>query len=59
MRQIKTWLFLLLIATSGFTLVGCKEEGPAERLGERMDEAGRDAKDAAEEAEKDMKKAVE
>lgn len=59
MRQMKTLLLMMIIASASISLVGCKEEGPAERLGERIDEAGKDAESAAKEAERDLKKAVD
>ena len=45
-------LTLALIGTLAFSglLVGCEEEGPAERMGESMDEAGDEIRDGIEDA---------
>lgn len=56
----------LLIAMVATALLGCAEEGPAERAGERIDDAIgeardrlEDARDEAEEAAEDVREALE
>jgi len=43
---------LMMIVLAAFTapLVGCKEKGPIEEAGEKVDEAAKDAKRAAKDA---------
>lgn len=53
MKQIKTVLAMALFASMAFgtlTVTGCEDQGPAERAGERIDEAGEEVKDAVEDA---------
>lgn len=42
--------FLAAILIAGFGLAGCEQDGPAEDLGERVDDAVDEARDAAEDA---------
>jgi len=41
---------MLILAAWVTPMVGCKEKGPMEKAGERIDEAGKDAKRSAEKA---------
>ena len=41
---------LLLLALASFSLAGCEEEGPAERLGRNIDEGAEEARDAVEDS---------
>ena len=51
---------LVLLAIAGsFMLLGCENEGPAERAGESVDEAIEDAGDGMENAAEDVEDAVE
>ena len=47
---------LVLVAGGSF---GCKEEGPAEKLGRQMDEAAEDLGDSLEDAADEAKKKLE
>ena len=49
-----TAIFALAIGT-----LGCKEEGPGEKMGKAVDEAAADAEDAAEDAKKKLGEALE
>lgn len=54
----------MLLAVLGLAILpvgmtGCEEEGPAERAGERLDDAGDDIEDAAEDAADDIEDAVD
>ena len=68
MRSLALALVLATVAAGG--ALACREEGPAERAGRALDEAGEDAqealedagdavKDAAEDAREDAKDAVQ
>ena len=59
MRFRSICLILALFLTGGWTLTGCEQEGPAERAGERMDEAVEEAGDAVEEAADDLENATD
>lgn len=50
---------LALIVFAAAFAVACEEKGPAEKAGERIDEAMSEAKENAEEAAKKMEEAVE
>ena len=59
MRSIAiTLLFSAVIAGSAVTLA-CKQEGPAERAGRAIDDAGDDAKEALDDAGDAVKDAAE
>jgi hypothetical protein len=47
------------LAGGGSLLAGCREKGPAEKIGEQIDEATEEAKEKAEEAGKRVEKAVD
>ena len=47
---MKRILFFLIMAAYVAPLVGCKEKGPMEKAGEKVDEAGKDAKRAVKDA---------
>lgn len=64
MRSIA--ITLLLTVITGGAMLACREEGPAERTGRAIDEAGDDAQeavegagDAAEDAREDAKDVVQ
>ena len=44
---MKRIITLFLIATLTLPLMGCKEEGPAEKAGKQIDQAYEDAKEKA------------
>ncbi|MCC5812173.1 MAG: hypothetical protein JJU06_17585 [Ectothiorhodospiraceae bacterium] len=48
MDKTRTWVFLLfmLLAFSGFGLVACDDQGPAEEAGEEIDDTAEDIGDA-------------
>lgn len=48
--RIRTLAFIAIAALVSGGSLGCREEGPAEKLGRQLDEAGQDAGDAFEEA---------
>jgi outer membrane lipoprotein-sorting protein len=50
---------LALIVFAAAFAVACEQKGPAEKAGEKIDEAMSEAKDNAEEAAKKMEDAVE
>jgi len=43
MRTVATFLVTLMFVFSAGVMVGCEEQGPAERTGERIDESFEDA----------------
>jgi len=49
------WLYLMLFSLA---LVGCEQEGPAERAGEEIDEAVQEVEDTAENACEEFKEGV-
>jgi hypothetical protein len=52
-KRIKTVLALALfasVAVATSTITGCRDEGPAEKVGERIDEAGEAVGDAFDDA---------
>jgi hypothetical protein len=51
-------MMMLTLLLSAFLTVGCERDGPAERFGEKVDEAAEDIGDAAEEACEDAKDAA-
>jgi hypothetical protein len=51
LKQIMNALFVLLLAIGGTTaLTGCEDKGPAEKAGEKIDEAVEETGDAVEDA---------
>lgn len=54
-----TLALILFGAVTAAALPGCREEGPAERAGEEIDEAVDDAKDALDDAKDDAEDAVD
>jgi hypothetical protein len=51
MRTLSRWLASILLATVlSLGLMGCENEGPAEKAGERIDEAVEEAGEAVEDA---------
>jgi hypothetical protein len=56
MKNTKLLLPLLLVAPA---LISCPDEGPAERAGEKIDEAADDVGDAVEEAGDEVEDAVD
>ncbi len=55
MRKAST---LALIVFAAFFAVACEEKGPAEKAGEKIDEAMSEAKDSAKEAGEKMEEAA-
>jgi hypothetical protein len=55
------WTGLTLTAIFALTIgtLGCKEEGPGEKMGKALDETAADAEDAAEDAKKKLGEALE
>jgi uncharacterized protein YjbJ (UPF0337 family) len=52
-------LAVMLTMAGAWAMAGCEDEGPAERAGERIDDAIEDARDAVEDARDDVRDAVE
>ena len=50
MRSIAITLLFFTVIAGGATTLACRQEGPAERAGRSIDEAGDDAKDALDDA---------
>ncbi len=50
---------IALLAAAGLSLAGCEEEGPAERMGERLDDALSQAQDRLEDAREEVEEAVD
>jgi len=48
-----------LIGAFSLGLAACEREGPAERMGERVDEAAESARDTGEEAARELEQAAE
>ncbi len=54
-RKLFALLALFLLAGAmTVPMVGCEEEGPGERMGRDLDEAGEDLRDAAEDLGDDL-----
>lgn len=49
----------LFAALLGFATAACREEGPAERAGKKIDQAMQDAEDEAKEAKEKVSEALE
>lgn len=58
MKTIRTLSAVLLIGMSVAAFGGCEREGPAERAGEKLDEAGKRTGEALEEAGEKARDAV-
>ena len=56
---MKSLKILALIVVTVLALTACKEKGPMEKAGEKMDRAMKDAGNAIEDACEDAKKAVD
>lgn len=58
---LSRWTASMLITAFAFSIgsLGCKDEGPAEKMGKAMDEAAQDVGDAAEDAKEKMEDAME
>lgn len=51
MEKLSRWIVAaLLLAALGIVQVGCEQEGPAERAGEKIDQAVEEAGDKVEKA---------
>lgn len=59
MSTIKTFFSVLLVGAYVLVFSGCEREGPAERAGEKIDEAGKKAGEALEETGEKARDAVE
>lgn len=58
-RTFKTIVALFLMAILAFAFVGCEKDGPAEELGEKVDDAIDDAGDAMEDAADEVEDAID
>lgn len=58
MNRWKTAWAIMAIVTSGAFVTACEKEGPAERMGSKVDEAAEDAGDKMEDACEDAKEKV-
>ena len=58
-HAIRNVVFALSLVTLGFANIACPDKGPAEKAGEKIDDAVDDTKDAAEDAADETKDAVE
>ena len=47
---MKKFLLMIMLATAVTPLIGCKEQGPMEEAGEKVDEAAKDTKRAVKDA---------
>lgn len=57
--RIPQLLLLAIVAGTGFGIAGCdSNDGPAERMGQAVDETGEDIQDAAKDACEDAKESV-
>ena len=52
-RIMKKLLMMFVLAAFVTPMVGCKEKGPMESAGEKIDQAAKDTKDATKDAYKD------
>jgi hypothetical protein len=50
MRKSRLLATLVLGGVLGTSLIACEEKGPAERAGEKLDDAAKDVKEGAEKA---------
>jgi hypothetical protein len=57
-KVMKKILLMLLVAAYVTPMVGCKEKGPMEKAGEKIDRAAEKTGDKIDEAAKDTKRAV-
>ncbi len=55
---LKTGMFVCILGASAL-MVGCEQKGPAEKVGESIDNAAEEAKDAAKDAADAVKDAAE
>lgn len=56
MKRLQKFLLLALFSVSVATLLSSCEKGPAEKLGEKIDNGVQNTKDAARDAADDLKK---
>jgi len=54
--RFQMWIAIAIVAAVFGGGVGCKEEGPAEKLGRQLDDAAQNAGDAIENATEEAKK---
>jgi hypothetical protein len=57
MKSLK-YVLLVSVLIGGVTVIGCKEKGPMETTGEKIDEAAKKTGEAVKEAGEDAKDAV-
>ena len=50
---MKRVLIMIVLAAFVTPMIGCKEKGPMEKAGEKIDQAAKDTKDATKDAYKD------
>lgn len=58
-RKCALMMMLGLFSAVGLSSIGCEDEGPAERMGEKIDNAAEEASDNSEEAAEDTADAME
>ena len=59
MRSRLTGIAALLALAGAVVMIGCKEEGPAEKAGKNLDKSAEKATKQVEEATEDLEKAAE
>jgi predicted small lipoprotein YifL len=55
---MKRVLMMIVLAAFVVPMVGCKEKGPMEKAGEKVDKAAKDTKDAVQDAARDATNSV-
>lgn len=58
-KFLKMLFALLCVGGLSFTVVGCEDDGPAEEMGEGIDNAAEDTGDAFDDAGDDLEDAVD
>ena len=56
--NLRKTIYAMLLATLTFSVVGCEQKGPAEKAGEKVDEAITDTGNAIEDACEDVKEGM-
>lgn len=59
MNILKTLTWAVLMTPLAFATIGCEDDGPAEEVGEQIDEAGDEVGDNLEEAGDEVEEAIE
>lgn len=58
-KLLKMLFALMCVGGLTFTVVGCEDDGPAEEMGEGIDETGENIEDATEDAGDDIEDAFD